>query len=217
MAYKGVIVPNPLIDLSGKRFGKLVVHERGPNCGENTRWHCVCDCGKESLVRSTHLRRGETRSCGCYQVEVSTKHGLCKHPLYSVWYSMRRRCFDPKHKDFKSYGGRGITVCHEWSGGFELFYRWSISNGWDSCLELDRIDNNSGYMPSNCRWVTHAINMKNTRKQENRSLPPGIYVYGDRFIARSFVEGEWKYLGIFGTQQAAQNARDVCCKELVDG
>lgn len=158
------------IDLYGKRFGRLTVMNREKNSNNgHARWKCKCDCGKEVIVSSSDLRSGKQISCGCYNYERflkeqrQIKHGLRKHKLYGVWRSMKERCTLKTHVAYKDYGGRGITVCEEWKNDFKKFYDWSIQNGYKEGLTIDRIDNDKGYYPENCRWVT--MKVQNTNKR----------------------------------------------------
>ena len=93
------------------------------------------------------------------------KHGLSKDPLYSRWKTMKQRCYNPKCKSYKNYGGRGIQVCQEWKNDFLAFYNWAINNGYQKELEIDRKDNDGNYTPENCRFVTRSKNNKNRRKK----------------------------------------------------
>ena len=158
------------IDLYGKKFGKLTVLDRAENSNNgHARWLCICECGNKTIVTSDSLRSGKTVSCGCHGKQMlrekgrRTTHGLRNHKLYGVWRSMKERCTLETHKYYKDYGGRGIKVCKLWMNDFQSFYVWAMSNGYKEGLTIDRIDNNKGYEPSNCRWVTMAIQNKNKR------------------------------------------------------
>lgn len=87
-------------------------------------------------------------------------HGKSKTKLYKVWIDMRARCNRPSHHSYGRYGGRGIYVCSEWES-FTIFYEWAYSHGYREGLEIDRINNDSGYNPDNCRWCTRKVNDNN--------------------------------------------------------
>lgn len=89
---------------------------------------------------------------------------MSRTPLYTVRKDMLARCYKPKTKNYKYYGARGITVCTKWRDSFEEFAKWAFDNGYKPGLEIDRINNDRGYFPKNCRWITHAVNMRNRRK-----------------------------------------------------
>lgn len=88
--------------------------------------------------------------------------------LYKVWINMKQRCYNPKNHNYYLYGGRGITICEEWRKSFSVFEEWALRNGYDEnalkgqCT-IDRIDNNKGYSPKNCKWVTIGENVNNKR------------------------------------------------------
>jgi hypothetical protein len=93
---------------------------------------------------------------------MSIKHGMRKTRLYNIWIGMRQRCNDPKSIGYSNYGGRGIKVCREWQKDFKTFSVWALSNGYSEHLCIDRINNDGGYSPDNCRWVTNKANCNNT-------------------------------------------------------
>lgn len=158
-------------NLIGQRFHRLVTIERVPNRGTSTMWKCRCDCDTIVVVHSKYLRNGRTRSCGClrretaaHQGRIQATHGMSKTPTYQVWGAMRSRCLNPRHPRFVDYGGRGIQVCERWDS-FENFL--ADMGEAPTGLELDRIDNNGNYEPSNCRWATHQQQMQNRRNGRN--------------------------------------------------
>ena len=167
-------------DLQGIRFGKLLVlSESGRGKDRHILWKCQCDCGNETVVSSHQLISGKTKSCGCYQREQTSraklKHGACGNHdnidrLYKVWVSMRERCFTPSCKDYKDYGGRGISICQAWDD-FSTFKTWAIENGYSYTAEfgkctIDRIDVNGNYCPENCRWVGMDVQQRNKRNSK---------------------------------------------------
>ena len=165
-------------DLTGKKFGKLTVlklnfkiqqyGKNGKKNGNKYYWLCKCECGNETNISSTRLKNNIIKSCGCLQKEVMkqkmTKHAKSHNRIYKIYYKMLGRCYNKTDNKFLYYGGRGITICDEWKNDFKAFYDWSMANGYADNLTIDRIDNDSNYAPSNCRWVdikTQANNKRN--------------------------------------------------------
>ena len=150
-------------DMTGQRFGRLTVIRRaGLSQNREATWFCLCDCGNECIVRRTCLVRGYTKSCGCLNIEAikarRSTHKKTRTRLYGVWANMIQRCTNPKHNRYHRYGGRGITVCEEWRSDFNAFYEWAMAHGYNEnaprgqCT-IDRIDNDNGYCPDNCRFA----------------------------------------------------------------
>lgn len=163
-----------IADITGRRFGRLTVLEFVSRSGSSTLWRCKCDCGNEKILRRSNFQYGETKSCGCLLSETvrdrMIKHGHSQERLYRIWSKMIKRCHYTKDKDFPNYGGRGIAVCHEWKNDINIFSEWSNLNGYKENLTIDRIDNDKGYCPENCRWVTREFNNSNKRNVINISI-----------------------------------------------
>ncbi len=95
--------------------------------------------------------------------KLQKRIGITAIGLSSVYSNMIQRCHNSKNPEYYNYGARGITVCEEWRNSSKIFLEWALNNGWSMGLELDRRNNNKGYSPDNCRWVTRLINSNNKR------------------------------------------------------
>lgn len=172
-----------LKDLTNQKFGMLTVLKRVENVGKNTMWLCKCDCGNETVTCGGRLVSGTTKSCGCLKLKgYNWKHEGSNTRIYNIWYSMKQRCYNPNCHAYKWYGARGILMCEEWlcENGFENFRDWSLLNGYEEHLTIDRINNDGNYEPSNCRWATY-------REQGNNKSINRIIEYG----GESHTLSEW--------------------------
>lgn len=165
-------------DLTKRKFDRLTaIRRNGTAKNGAVLWLCECECGKTKTVQANHLTSGYVKSCGCLHNQRAsencirrTVHGDKRgeyRRLYRVWVNMRSRCSNQNHKAYNAYGGRGITVCAEWNS-YPDFKEWAISAGYDpdapyGKLTLDRIDNDKGYSPDNCRWVDMKVQAHNRR------------------------------------------------------
>jgi hypothetical protein len=152
------------IDLTGQRFGKLIVVKRESShpITHASNFLCKCDCGNLNIIRANSLSMGNTKSCGCYREGFRKTHGKSYSYLYRCWAHMIERCDKILHKSYKNYGGRGISVCAQWYS-FEKFAE-DMGERPTPKHSIDRIDNNGNYEPGNCKWSTKSEQNLNKRK-----------------------------------------------------
>lgn len=186
--YQEIAFDRDIADKIGKRNGRLKViaydptrilkeYTINPNCNKAKTILCKCDCGNYVYIRTTDFTTSKTRSCGCWHDENASdlnrfcyKHGDTHTRLYNILWGMIRRCYNKNDQAYPDYGGRGIKICDEWytpedhTIGWLRFKEWALANGYNDNLSIDRQNNDKGYSPDNCRWVTYKVQVENTRK-----------------------------------------------------
>lgn len=163
---------NPrLIDMAGMRIGMWAVGAQAGNLKRGgALWTCTCDCGTVRAVSGADLRQGKSTCCGCVGDKAvgdrARTHGASATRIYETWQNMRARCSNSNRRGWADYGGRGISVCREWSD-FSEFSRWAMASGYADDLTIERVDVDGNYCPDNCTWI-----------------PGGNQALNRRFVAR---------------------------------
>lgn len=185
---KGKYIRTNKLDLSGQRFGKIIILERDEN--KSHYWMAKCDCGREYSIAGGDLTRKNRKINSCHKCMFrahNKSHAKTKTIEYRTWNSMIQRCTKPSHSSYKYYGARGVTVYPEWigAGGFEKFLN-EVGQKPEGNYSLDRIDSSKGYEPNNLRWAT--IEQQNRNKKTNKHI---------RYAGMVKIEADWaKFFGV---------------------
>lgn len=170
-------------NIEGRRYGRLLVLERAEAQYGLTTWLCRCDCGNETVVTACNLKKGHTKSCGCYRRDLPTKHGEAsghrKTKEYVAWTHAKARCHNPKHPYYQWYGARGISMCPEWREDYSKFLA-DMGPRPEGC-SLDRVNNDGNYEPGNCRWVS--------MKEQSRNKRSNIVI---TFEGQEMIASDWE-------------------------
>lgn len=169
------------LNLTGQRFSRLLaLRDSGKRERGEVMWLCECDCGKLVEVLGSSLKRGNTKSCGCLRRDVLQgrknrgkdnpyyKHGFYvngKTRLIGIYYGMRTRCYNRGNKDYKYYGERGVTICDKWLNSLASFRDFALSNGYEDNLTIHRKDNDKGYYPENCEFITRSEHSRKSNEE----------------------------------------------------
>ena len=168
-------------------------------------------CGKEFETQVSNVKRGHTKSCGCQLARYTNPHRLSRNRFYDTWRQMLQRCNNPKNKYYKDYGGRGITVCEEWLDVTNFVAWCNLTHPNIEGISLDRIDNNKGYSPNNCRWADTTTQAHNKRMMSNNTSGfVGVYfrVTKNKWYAKVRSNTKLINIGSFHTIEEAVQARD---------
>ena len=179
-------------DITGIKFGSLTAIKVAYVKNRAAYWEYSCVCGKTHIARANNVAHRATSqndpelpSCGCIEVARKTKHGFRKandrHPAYSAYRAMMSRCYNPNAKDYKWYGAVGVTVADCWKGNPEAFVKWSLENGWDKNLHIDKDIKCKElgiyphiYSPETCTWTTAQVNVAAATNRSNYGKHPNV-------------------------------------------
>ena len=198
-------------DMTPKLIGETYLRKANENSKQKEKYGLYkCQyCGRNWEVMVKSIKNGNTKSCGCSQ-HLGT-HNLTKHRFFNTYTNMLGRCYNKNYKQFNDYGGRGITVCEEWLDVVK-FIEWCESTcPNEKGISLDRIDNDKGYSPENCRWVdksTQAINQRMRRTNTSGFVGITWDKNKGRWSARVQIFKRGKYIGYYLSKEEAVQARD---------
>lgn len=200
------------LDLTGQKFGRWTVIDRGLNKDNRVAWNCICECGNTNIIITRSLVKGLSKSCGCLVRDKGYKHGHNKttgtSTEYNSWHQMKQRCLNPNDKRYEDYGGRGITICERWMD-FNNFLA-DMGEKPDKSYSIDRIDNEKGYYPGNCKWASREEQQRNNRVQKNNSFGVRGVSYDNsrgKYLAQMYCERKRVLMERFDTLDEAIEAR----------
>ena len=197
-------------DLTGQKYNLLTAKKF--SCIKNgaTYWFFTCECGKTKEIRSSNVKNGTTKGCGCLINPTGEKSRLYKHghsrsPEYDAWHNIKERCYNKDNIAFANYGGRGITMCDRWLECLNSFIN-DVGKRPSPKHSIDRIDTNGNYEPSNIRWTTREVQARNTRvRKDSISGHKGVYFDKTRnkWVCYIFINKKHKEIGRFDTLEDA--------------
>jgi hypothetical protein len=168
-------------------------------------------CEKDFECLVDRINQGHKKSCGCstskLKGDAQRTHNLKDHRLYKVWSQIKQRCLNKKNVGYENYGGRGIGICNKWEKDFKTFYDWCIENHYMKGLTIDRIDNDKGYSPDNCRVTTYQVQNCNKRYRSKNTYI-GVNKQGNIYVASLSINDKKVHIGCFKTEKEAALARD---------
>lgn len=187
--------------------GIEIISRAGSDEAGGALWEAKCHCGEIFELTGRYLKKHNIKSCGCLG---GKRHGKSKTRLYRIWTHMKTRCYDEKAHDYERYGGRGIDICSEWRYQFPNFESWALENGYQDSLTIDRINNDKGYAPNNCRWTDKTTQVRNRRVSKNSKTGVTGVVWSkhaNQWLAYLYLNYKQKTLGYYKNLEDAIRAR----------